>query len=167
MVPRTCPPPRLSIPVLSELLQEQLERRGGVVGERAGKIGHRRASFYPPFPRHDPEKIVPGEGGVEGGVISSQYQTRPYPLPGPHPWHGQNGPKSPWQGWGQVGGRGGGNTSSIIIRAEGLPGQAHLPKTLGFWGKILQKKGKNPPKEGKMLPVFFFFLPSNLCHFGG
>ena len=82
LVPRTCPPPpfppRIAVP-----RQERAWRLGGKVGEGAGKIGHRRASFYPPSPGAAPKKNGARGRGVEGGVISSQYQTRPYPYPFP------------------------------------------------------------------------------------
>ena len=51
-------PPRKAMP-----RQERAWRLGGVVGEGAGKIGHRRAPFYLPSLGTTPKKTVPGEGG--------------------------------------------------------------------------------------------------------
>ena len=62
LVPRTCPPPPLSAPGI-QVAPGAAGTWGGEVGEGAGKIGHRRAPFYPPSLGAAPKKKAPGEGG--------------------------------------------------------------------------------------------------------
>ena len=47
--------------------QERPEPGAERWGRWRGRSGHRRASFYPPFPWHDPEENGAGGRGAEGG----------------------------------------------------------------------------------------------------
>ena len=152
--------------------QERARRLGRVVGEGAGKIGHRRASFYPPFPWCRPEEKGAEGRGVEGGVIIPN--TKPALAPtSPHPWHWPEARKGRCLGWELEGGRAGGNIM------HPYPGSAtsrtgwHPASDFIFWGGGGIKRGENDArfffkknwvhwmdpilgiKEGKMLPVFF------------
>ena len=95
--------------------------RGGAGGEDRG-LKHRLALEKPPFLWHDPEKIVPEEGGGGAGIYP--LSNSPLPSTRPHPSHGPRR-SVPWMGAGGGVGAGGDITSlspGWAIRQAGLQG---------------------------------------------
>ena len=129
-------------------------------GRGRGRSGHRRAPFYPPSPGAAPKKKGAGGRGVEGGVISSQYQTRPSPYPPPSQARTKAQKVRGWDGSGKGVGRGEHITTSSSETNFACQGQALNPCLVFF---ILLSL-----KNGEMLPIFLkeFFSGLRFSNFG-
>ena len=131
--------------------QERAWHLGRVVGEGAGKIGHRRAPFYPPFPWCRPEKKRRQGKGGRGGGNHPQHQTRPYPCPPPS--LARTTPKvRGLDGSGTGVGAGGNITPSSSMNDEFEDRRSGSEFFWGRWGEFSLKK------TGEMLPFFFSFF---------
>ena len=125
-------------------------------GRGRGRSGHRRAPFYPPSPGAAPKKKGAGGRGVEGGVISSQYQTRPSPYPPPSQARTKAQKVRGWDGSGKGVGRGEHITTSSS--ETNFAKDRRLIHASDFFLFLSLK-------QGEMLPIFleeFFFL---VCDF--
>ena len=133
---RTCPKilPDNSRPFLGHHTLNPLPGKGASVPGAAGNLGWRGGGGggedqgivgppSTPLPLARPRKNSARGRGVEGGVISSQYQTRPYPYPFPS-LALTKGPKGRCFGWERGGVGAGGTHHNIIIRLRLLRGQA-------------------------------------------
>ena len=105
-------------------------RGGGGGGEDRGIVG----PPFTPLPLVPPRKKRHQGKGGRGGGNQFPIPNPPLPLPVPILGADQNPKRSaPWMGAGR--GRGGGNTSPIIIRQAGAEGQApNLLSDFFFWG---------------------------------
>ena len=132
--------------------QERAWRLGGEGGEGAGKIGHRRAPFYPPSHGAAPRKKGAVGRGVEGGGNQFPIPNSPLAPTRPHPWHGQRALKvRASDGSGKGVGVGGTSTSSSPRQGQYLPAQGHVRAYSIFclvlfwyiWGKCRPFSPKN------------------------
>ena len=123
-------------------------------GRGRGRSRHRRAPLYPPSLGTPRRNSAEGRG-VEGGVISSHYQTRPYPSS--FPSLALTSPKGQWLGWERGRGRGGGNTSTSLSANRDLKDRLALAQIF-FWeggglffSIFLMRTGRNAAE-------FFFYF---------
>ena len=147
LVPRTWPRPPLltsGSPVAPGAYWTLGWGGGGEAGEDRGIVG---PPSIPPS-LGTPRKNSAKGRGVEGGVISSHYQTRPYPSLFPS-LALTRARKGQWLGWERGRGRGGGNTSTSSSERDGFKDRRlcfrifFSLENLPFFSRFLLTTGRN------------------------